>query len=67
MNIELSDIEIRLIVQALKIWVGDFPDSKCIPSHIWIKELRELIEKLKSFPTIGAEMADAFDKIISKK
>ena len=47
-NIELSELDIKLIVQDLKIWVGDFPSSGCEVSVIWQKELKELIEKLQT-------------------
>ena len=48
MNPELTDIEKRLILQALKIWHGDFPKAEmAIPSVIWEDELTELIAKLK--------------------
>ncbi len=48
-NIELLEVEIKLIVQALKIWHGDFPSSNCTASTIWEKELKQLIEKLEPY------------------
>lgn len=80
MNIELSELDTKLIVQSLKIWAGDFPKSGCEPSVIWQKELRKLIEKIKiewqakqaldtpnkKLKPLGAEMADAFDKILER-
>lgn len=49
MNIELSEVEIKLIVQALKIWHGDFPSSNCTASLVWEKELAQLIEKFAPY------------------
>ncbi|KKL78870.1 hypothetical protein LCGC14_2020500 [marine sediment metagenome] len=43
-----TDMELKLIVQALKVWHGDFPDSGCKPSLVWSRELEELIKKLES-------------------
>ncbi len=48
MNPELTDIEKRLILQALRIWRGDFPKAEiAFPTVIWQNELSVLIEKLK--------------------
>jgi hypothetical protein len=49
MDIELTEVEVKLIVQALKIWHGDFPSSNCTASIIWEKELKQLIEKLEPY------------------
>ncbi len=43
---ELTDKDIKIIVQSLKIWRGDFPETKCEPSLIWQRELTELINRL---------------------
>ncbi len=51
MNVKLTELEIKLLIQALKIWHGDFPSSGCEPSVIWEKELQELIEKLDPYLT----------------
>ena len=48
MNPELKEIEKKLILQALKIWRGDFPKTEmAIPTLIWQDELTELITKLE--------------------
>jgi hypothetical protein len=52
-NVEFSDIERALVVQALRVWRGDFPqeyypNGKPIPQKcvIWEKEITHLLNKL---------------------
>jgi hypothetical protein len=52
-NVKFSDIERSLVVQALRIWRGDFPqeydsNGKPIPqkSVIWEKEITQLLNKI---------------------
>lgn len=48
MNPELTDTEKKLILQAIKIWRGDFPKAEmAIPSIIWQDELSDIIIKLE--------------------
>ena len=49
MQVELTEKDMRIIMQAMKVWVGDFPDTNCIPSSLWQEELKELIEKFSFF------------------
>jgi hypothetical protein len=63
--IELTEVEVRVIVQAMKVWVGDFPETNCIPSLIWKKELRELIKKLQPFfKEHKMDMDDLIDQFV---
>lgn len=49
MNLEFTEMDLRIIKQALKIWHGDYPDTNCEPSVIWAKEIKELIEKVSNY------------------
>lgn len=43
-TIELSDLEHRLVINALKVWRGDFGPN--VGSEIWSKELSALLTRL---------------------
>lgn len=45
-KIELDEKEVRVLLQTVKIWLGEFPDTNCKPSLIWANELKELKAKL---------------------
>ena len=47
---DLSKLEHKLIINALKIWRGDFGDP--IQTSIWLPELQELLDKL-GYPEKG--------------
>jgi len=42
----LSESEMRITRQALKIWRGDYPESGCKPTLVWQKEVGQIIDKL---------------------
>ena len=51
---ELNDLNLRIILQALKIWRGDFPitdeypnNKPAYPTVIWKKEVQDAIEKIE--------------------
>ena len=45
-KIELDEKEARLLLQTVKIWLGECPDTNCKPSLIWTNELKKLKAKL---------------------
>ena len=42
---DLSELEYKLIINALKVWRGDFGES--VNTQIWYSELNNLLLKLK--------------------
>ena len=43
---DLSELQFRLVINALKIWRGDFRSSGEGQTAIWSREITELLEKL---------------------
>ena len=42
---DLSELEYKLIINAIKVWRGDFGES--VNTQIWYSELNNLLLKLK--------------------
>jgi hypothetical protein len=63
MNIEFTELEIKLIKQALRIWRGDFPitgeypnNRIAYPTRIWQKEVSGVIDKIENHQLLEKEI-----------
>lgn len=46
-EISLTECEIKVLCQAVRIWLGEFPDTGCKPTYVWKNELEALKKQLE--------------------